>query len=525
MNSNINILDCTLRDGGYYTNWIFDKSIVEKYLRTLKKNRVNYIEIGFKFFNKDSYIGQFGNVDENLIKWSQKIAKNNYGLMINASDFKSFNSRKIKEIIYKNFLPRKNSAMSFVRIASHVSESETVKNVSKNLKKLGYKVFINLMQITMIEFDEFKMFYNRINKDCDVFYIADSLGDLKDIELIKKICFFLKNEKKEFGIHAHDNQGLALKNTLLFKKFGANWLDSTVLGMGRGPGNVDTVKLVKSIRQNNNDLSFIKKDFQKLKKIYHWGKNDYYELASKKKIHPTYIQEILEYDNLGKSSINKFIDYLGTLPTHLYSKIVLEKAISKLNKDNHNLKMLNKSEYKNQDILVLGSSKNLIEKYFLEVESFIKKKKPLVFSLNFNKGLLDKYIDFYITGHINRVFLNNGVISNVKKIICPFKIVGKRKNLIIYPMIIKSGKFQQNKFNCVLPNMLSFTYSIAIGNLLKPKNIFLAGFDGYFSQKNLKKNIEMIETIKIIENSIKKRLISITPTIYPVKTRSATNYL
>ena len=48
----INILDCTLRDGGYYTNWIFKKDVIERYLKTLKRNNINYVEIGFKFFNK-----------------------------------------------------------------------------------------------------------------------------------------------------------------------------------------------------------------------------------------------------------------------------------------------------------------------------------------------------------------------------------------------------------------------------------------------------------------------------------------
>lgn len=99
------------------------------------------------------------------------------------------------------------------------------------------------------------------------------------------------------------------------------------------------------------------------------------------------------------------------------------------------------------------------------------------------------------------------------------------KNLIVYPAIIKSGKFKQNKNNCILPNMLGFSYSAAICNYLKAKNIFLAGFDGYTGQKNLKKNIEMIETVKIIESSTKKKFISLTPTIYPIKTISSNNYL
>ena len=57
------------------------------------------------------------------------------------------------------------------------------------------------------------------------------------------------------GIHAHDNQSLALQNTLYAKKIGLNWLDCTITGMGRGPGNTKTEELIKyftikNVKQN-----------------------------------------------------------------------------------------------------------------------------------------------------------------------------------------------------------------------------------------------------------------------------------
>jgi len=212
-----NILDCTLRDGGYYTNWTFGKKLVEKYLKTIKKSKIKYVEIGFKFFNKKKeYSGVFANVNEDLIEWANSIAKNNYGLMINASDFKNLSESNIKQKINKEFKNRKYSNLTFVRIASHISEAKIARVLAKYLKKLGYKVFVNLMQISTIEINILKKYYYDIEKYCDIFYVADSLGSLKDKKQIFKICNFLKTINKPFGIHAHDNRGLALKNTLLF---------------------------------------------------------------------------------------------------------------------------------------------------------------------------------------------------------------------------------------------------------------------------------------------------------------------
>ena len=43
------ILDCTFRDGGYYTNWTFDKNMVRETVRVLDNtNKIEYIELGYK---------------------------------------------------------------------------------------------------------------------------------------------------------------------------------------------------------------------------------------------------------------------------------------------------------------------------------------------------------------------------------------------------------------------------------------------------------------------------------------------
>ena len=42
------ILDCTLRDGGYYTNWEFDDDLVREMVQYLNFSEVDYIELGYK---------------------------------------------------------------------------------------------------------------------------------------------------------------------------------------------------------------------------------------------------------------------------------------------------------------------------------------------------------------------------------------------------------------------------------------------------------------------------------------------
>ena len=70
-----------------------------------------------------------------------------------------------------------------------------------------------------------------------ILYFADSLGSLKPKDIRMIVSQIKKNWKGEIGIHTHDNLGKALDNTLEAIKLGVTWVDSTVTGMGRGPGN------------------------------------------------------------------------------------------------------------------------------------------------------------------------------------------------------------------------------------------------------------------------------------------------
>ena len=60
---NIKILDCTLRDGGYYNNWDFSKDVVSDYLKTMSKVGIEYIE----FFKNTGILLDFHEFNSKLI--------------------------------------------------------------------------------------------------------------------------------------------------------------------------------------------------------------------------------------------------------------------------------------------------------------------------------------------------------------------------------------------------------------------------------------------------------------------------
>ena len=59
MEKEFEILDCTLRDGGYYTLWDFDDNLVDRYFRNVEKLPIDILEIGYRSVPENDYKGKY----------------------------------------------------------------------------------------------------------------------------------------------------------------------------------------------------------------------------------------------------------------------------------------------------------------------------------------------------------------------------------------------------------------------------------------------------------------------------------
>ena len=129
------------------------------------------------------------------------------------------------------------------------------------------------MQISEINLDKLKKVLLNLSKtNIKALYFADSLGAL-DIKKFKQLIQITnKYWKKDLGLHAHDNLNLALKNSEFAIKNNFRWIDSTIMGMGRGPGNLKTEEILKKVdKEQVKKIKILKfKYFEDLRKKYRW---------------------------------------------------------------------------------------------------------------------------------------------------------------------------------------------------------------------------------------------------------------
>ena len=172
--NNPKIIDCTLRDGGYYNNWDFDIELIRKYIDAVQRAGVDYIELGYRTKNNSGYFGPLAYTTEDFIEELNINNSIKLGVMINSSELiKSKNLEKDISILFP--LSEETSKISFVRIACKFNEIEIAFKAGKLLKSYGFKVCINLMQISSIKEKDLCDFgkYGALYKP-DVLFIGDS---------------------------------------------------------------------------------------------------------------------------------------------------------------------------------------------------------------------------------------------------------------------------------------------------------------------------------------------------------------
>ena len=117
----INILDCTLRDGGYYNNWDFPKTLVNDYLKAISDSGIKNVEIGFRSLKENKLNGPNFFSTENYINILKIPKKLNIGVMLNVSDLSNYKS-DYKKVLNKVFNKNKKTKVKFIRLATHLKK-------------------------------------------------------------------------------------------------------------------------------------------------------------------------------------------------------------------------------------------------------------------------------------------------------------------------------------------------------------------------------------------------------------------
>lgn len=259
------LLDCSLRDGGYVTQWDFPRDLLDRYVEDISNCPVDVVEIGYRSpQDQDRYKGEFFYTPVSLLQmFRNHLPRKKLAIMINSKAWVG------READLANNLRRLGDFVDLVRIAVDSKRAREIAPQVDIIRGAGYQLSINLMYAHRLvaNFDLLKR--TLVDWDfADWIYIVDSYGSLtpRDCRMLFNEALDLR-DPQTMGFHGHNNLGLALANSLEAVEVGFGLVDGTMGGLGRGAGNAPTENLLLVLEKNSGSeldysrIGFLAKQF------------------------------------------------------------------------------------------------------------------------------------------------------------------------------------------------------------------------------------------------------------------------
>lgn len=501
MQTNFNLLDCTLRDGGYYTNWDFNNSLVIAYIEAMNQLPIDYLEIGYRNIPSKEYLGKFGYTPlAELMKIRLK-CKKKIAVMLNEKS----TLPKDLDCLIKPL----EGFVDMIRIAIDPKNIDRAIILAKAVKKYGFEVGFNVMYMsTWLDNKEFLDKLNQIDGVADLFCMVDSFGGIMPQEVRDIINIVRSKTTCPIGFHGHDNLQMGLINSLTAIECGVDYVDGTILGMGRGAGNMKmelllTVLNKKGLEVDFNILGDVISVFTPLLEKYQWGTQ-------------------LPYMISGANSIpQKEVMELVTNRVYSFNSIVRGLQNRKDNvKDNAKYPLLETEGY--DEVLIIGGGASPIE-HIEGITAFLNNRKSiaLVFATARHAGIF-KTLDipqYYCMMGTEAKRLSSNVASNEFKGICVLPPYPRKLGTDI-PEFAENSTFELASIDFTKDYLDSCT-TLAIQTALNicQGNIYVTGYDGYpgnvLSEKEVALSNENMTLFRDYEKFAGVKMKSLTPSLYP----------
>lgn len=519
------ILDCTLRDGGYYTDWDFSPDLVDRYLNAMASLPVQLIEVGYRSPPKQSYLGAYFHLRRTTLERCRRRLR---------ADQKMAVMLNFKDVVpgeLGTMLKGLADVVSIIRFACPPSELAACIEFARTVKSFGFEVAINVMYLTQYaNSPEILAPLADAGDVVDYVSLVDSYGGCLPSEVSYAVQEATKLLPQRIGFHGHDNVSLVFANSMAALDAGATVLDATMLGMGRGAGNLKTELIslykgkVEGLHVDHAALSASLEDFESLQKKFGWGTNLAYMISG--------------LSHLPQADV---MDWLGTRRYSLDSIVSALKNQAGEKVDDKVLVPFEDSEIaaRNQDARVILIGGGSSSEYHLEALRSLASQRDTVL-VHSTLRMAHLFSDVSVP----QIFCLAGQEFRRAKHFHVSMIEGPNKALVAPSAPRFAGSLPENAtvFG-VSPSNRSSVVSIgpvsdeppldlalSVAIALNAQEVLLAGFDGYpeasvADQHNAKIVQRAIEDAISGKYSWGSNVAAITPTIYDIPRRSVHSYV
>lgn len=231
------LLDCTLRDGSYVVDFQFTAEDTAVIAAGLESAGVEFIELGhgLGLHASESGKGRAAVSDEAYLRAARdSLHQAKWGMFFIPGIGR-----------HEDLDLARRYGMHFVRIGANAPEVATTRDYVAHARDLGFHVWVNLMKSYSVPPDELvRLAVAAESFGAHTVALVDSAGTMLPDDVRSYVSQMRAALSVPVGFHGHDNLSLAMANVLAAIEAGAEIVDTTLQGIGRGGGNAVTEILV-----------------------------------------------------------------------------------------------------------------------------------------------------------------------------------------------------------------------------------------------------------------------------------------
>lgn len=472
--SNMQILDCTLRDGGYVNDFRFGKNGIKKIISQLTFAGIDIVECGFledgeydedcSVYNTVEQITGLLPVDHRNTMYVAMACYGEYDIS-QLSDFDG-------------------TSIDGIRVTFHYNEVEGALEYCKVIISKGYKVFVQPVGTSSYTDEQLLELIKNVNIIRPyAFYLVDTLGLMLKDDVLR--FYYLINQNLDssihFGFHSHNNLQLSYSNSQVLTELNSKRiisLDASVYGMGRGAGNLNTELIAHYLNTKERKyeveplLEIVDEFISKIRSEFTWGYDVPHYLAAINGCHPNYAAFYLGKQTLTVKNIGTILRMIEPERRSLFNKQLAEEKYKEFqNREIDDSKAISVllGVISGRNVLILGPGPSIKD----NKDAICKIKnseKCVTISVSFVPLEIDcDYIFLSNLKRYNTTF--NPSKKRIKLIHTSNIAIDDSNSLVInYSSII-------NEDDVIIDNTAMMLLNLLLK--LDPQNVYLAGLDGY----------------------------------------------
>lgn len=477
----IRVVDVTLRDGGCVNDFCFGQEYMEQILAAQEAAGIDVIELGYIDEARGSLSGRTQYRNERVISQCLLKQKKPGTLYVAMMDYGKFSPEALK--------PRDERGIDGVRMAFHKENRFRAIEAGRKILDRGYRFYIQPMAVARYDERELLELLDAVDRelpDASGFYIVDSFGEMRpdDVQRLLTLADRRLIPSMPVGLHSHNNLQLSCSNALAMLQYPTErelLLDASIMGMGKGAGNLNTELLLEHLNRYYGKsysilplLNVVDRVMNQLYSEYGWGYAPEYYLSAVNHCTPSYASHFYRKHMLSIQQVGELLATLAPEKRISFDARYAEEIYRRYNEsksvdDGEGVRKLREA-FAGKKILLVAPGQS--------VAGAMKRLERLAGGQNTIAIGLNTLFDFLPYALITRQDMYQAALAAGKKTIVPSSVSQEsRENVTIlnYADWIEADEETRDS---------SFTVCMKLMEACGVKEIALAGFDGFSADVN-----------------------------------------